>query len=264
MMHRLILSVAIALGGFEPVVTRAMTNEDVVKMLKAGLEESTITAAVRGTDSAEFDTSATGLITLKQAGVSENVIQEIVARKSGDSSGRGNIKYTKVEDAKVLPAAATVTVGKQYYTRYTFMHEDGEHSATNYWRGALVPINTKVKLLKLKKNSFTIQLVESGEKIAVDNKPEYTSRTGQQVADEMLAEQPTQIDLYGQQVADAIRAGTPRRGMTKTQVLLARGYPPSHETPSLNGPRWKYWQNRFGTRVLMFDGEILAEGGDVY
>lgn len=204
------------------------------------------------------------MIALKQAGVPEGVIQEIATRKSGASSGRGKIKYTNVENAKVLPPPAAVAVGKEYYTRYTFMHEDGEHSATNYWRGTLVPINAKAKLLKLKRNSFTIQLVESGEKITVDNRPEYIKRTGQQIADEMLSEQPTQIDLYGQKMAEAIRTGTPRLGMTKTQVLLARGYPPAHETPSLSGPRWKYWQNRFGTRILVFDGEVLVEGSEVY
>lgn len=263
-MHRLILVFAIAWGGLAPLIARAMTNEDVVKMMKAGLDESTITAAVRGTDSAEFDTSTEGLITLKHLGVPESVIQEIVARKSGVSSGRSKIKHTKVEDAKVLPPPAAAVVRKEYYTRYSFMHEDGEHSATNYWRGTLVPINTRVKLLKLKKNSFTIQLLENGAKITVKNKPEYTNRNGQQVADEMLAEQPTQIDLYGRAMAEAIRAGTPRLGMTKTQVLLARGYPPSHETPSLSGARWKYWQNRFGTQTLVFDAEILVDGRDLY
>ncbi len=263
-MPRLILIVAIAFGAAGPVIAGAMTNDDVVKMMRAGLDESTIKAAVRGTDAAEFDTSAEGLIALKQAGVPEGVIQEIAIRKSGASSARGKIKYTNVEDAKVLPSPAAVAVGKEYYTRYTFMHEDGEHSATNYWRGTLVPINTKAKLLKLKKNSFAIRLVESGEKIVVKNKPEYTSRNGQQVADEMLALQPTEIDLYGQEMAEAIRAGTPRLGMTKTQVLLTRGYPPTHETPSLSGPRWKYWQNRFGTRMLVFDGDVLVDGSDVY
>lgn len=172
-MRHLILIATIALGGLRPVIAQAMTNEDVVKMLKAGLDEDTISAAVRGTDAAEFDTSADGLIALKQAGVSESVIQEIVTRESGASSARGKIKYTKVDDAKVLPPPGAVVAGKEYYTRYTFMHEDGEHSATNYWRGALVPINTKVKLLKLKKNSFAFQLVESGEKIVVKNKSEY-------------------------------------------------------------------------------------------
>jgi hypothetical protein len=127
-----------------------------------------------------------------------------------------------------------------------------------------VPINTKVKLLKLKKNSFTIQLVDSGVKITIDNEPDYTKRTGQQVADEMLAEQPTQIDLYGLEMAEAIRTGTPRLGMTKTQVLLARGYPPSHETLALGGAHWKYWSNRFVTQTFVFDGDILAGGRELY
>lgn len=147
-MRRVILVATIALGSVGPLIAQAMTNDDVVKMQKAGLDENTISAAVRGTDSAEFDTSADGLIALKQAGIPEGVIQEIVTRKSGASSTRGKIKYTKVDDAKVLPAPAAVAVGKEYYTRYTFMYEDGEHSATNYWRGVLVPINTKVKLLR--------------------------------------------------------------------------------------------------------------------
>lgn len=262
-MNRLICVVAIAVGILGPFVAGAMTNEDIVNMMKAGLDESTISAAVRGSESAEFDTSADGLIALKQAGVPEGVIKEILARKNGSAPKGGTIEYTNVEDEKVLPPPAPVVVGKEYYTRYTFMYEDDEHSATNYWRGTLLPINTKVKLLKLKKNSFTIQL-ESGEKITVKNKPEYTNRNGQQVADEMLAEQQTQIDLYGEEMAEAIRAGTPRLGMTKTQVLLARGYPPTHETPSLDGPRWKYWVNRFGTKVLMFDGDVLVGGQGVY
>src|SRR5512138_3873224 len=67
-----------------------------------------------------------------------------------------------------------------------------------------------------------------------------------------------------EEMGEAIRAGTPRLGMTKTQVLLTRGYPPTHETPSLSGPRWKYWQNRFGTRMLVFDGDVVVEGSEVY
>ncbi len=263
-MRRLILVVVLAVGISGPVVAEAMTNEDVVKMLKAGLDESTIAAAVRGAESAEFDISADGLIELKQAGVPEGVIKQVLARKSIASLRRGTIEYTNVEDAKVLPPPAAVAVGKEYYTRYTFMYEDGEHSATNYWRGTLVPINTKVKLLELKKNRFTIQLVESGEEIIVKNKAKYTKRNAQQVANEMLAEQQTQIDLYGQKMAEVIRAGTLRLGMTKTQVLLTRGYPPSHETPSLSGLRWKYWKDRFGTQVLLFDGDVLFQGAGVY
>jgi len=248
----------------------AVNNADVVKMTKAGLDEATVTAAVRGASPAEFDTSADGLVKLKQSGVSESVIQAMIAKQSGGASassstgGAATIKYKNVDDSKVLPAPVDVTPGKEYYTRYTSKYEKGQHSATNYWVGDTLPINTKVQLVKLNKGGFTLKRSDTGVQIDVKNEPKYTQRDSVQLAKEMLAEQPTNIDLYGKEMADAINSGTPRLGMTKTQVLLARGYPPSHETPSLDGPNWKYWDNRWVTHLFVFDGNILREGRGLY
>jgi hypothetical protein len=248
----------------------AVNNADVIKMSKAGLDEATITAAVRGAAPAEFDTSADGLVKLKQSGVSEGVIQAIIAKQSGGSSSSANsgsagtIKYKNVDDSKVLPPMADVSAGKEYYTRYTSKYERGEHNATNYWVGDTLPINTKVQLVKLSKGGFTLKRSDTGENIAVENEEKYTKRDAKQLAKEMLSEQPTNIDLYGKEMADAISSGTPRLGMTKTQVLLARGYPPSHETPTLDQTNWKYWTNRWVTQMLVFDGNILREGRGLY
>jgi hypothetical protein len=250
-------------------VALAVNNADVVKMTKAGLDESTVLAAVRGANPAEFDTSADALIKLKEAGVSETIIQAMLARQNGGaapgpSATAATIKYNKVEDSKVLPPQTNVVEGKEYYVRYTFKHEKSAHNATNYWRGDLVPINTKVVLQKLKKNDFTLKLVESGATVKVVNEKDYTKRDTAQLAREMLSEQPTAIESYGPEMAEAIRTGTLRLGMTKTQVLLARGYPPSHETPTLDAGAWKYWSSRFVTMTLAFDGNILREGRGLY
>ena len=59
-----------------------MTNEDVVKMVKGGLSDATVLQAIEGAE-AGFDTSPDGLVKLKQGGVSEAVIQRILAKKSG-------------------------------------------------------------------------------------------------------------------------------------------------------------------------------------
>ena len=57
-----------------------MTNEDVIKMVKGGLGEATVIQAIDGAEPG-FDTSADGLVKLKQGGVSDNVIQRILAKK---------------------------------------------------------------------------------------------------------------------------------------------------------------------------------------
>jgi outer membrane lipoprotein SlyB len=56
-----------------------MNNEDVIKMVQGGLGDATVIQAI---DAAEprFDSSPDGLVRLKQGGVSDAVIQRILAR----------------------------------------------------------------------------------------------------------------------------------------------------------------------------------------
>jgi hypothetical protein len=58
-----------------------LTNADVIKMVKTGMAESTITAAIAAHDT-QFDLSSTGLQTLGQAGVSSKVIRAMLAAES--------------------------------------------------------------------------------------------------------------------------------------------------------------------------------------
>lgn len=64
-----------------PLFAAAMTNDDVIKMVKGGLSEATLLQVV-GNAEPGFDISADGLVRLKQAGVSDKVIQQVIARQS--------------------------------------------------------------------------------------------------------------------------------------------------------------------------------------
>jgi hypothetical protein len=44
---------------------------------------------------------------------------------------------------------------------------------------------------------------------------------------------------------------------------MARGYPPAHETPSLDGDRWIYWSSRFANHPITFVNGRLAGGRGV-
>lgn len=57
-----------------------MTNDDVIKLVKAGLGEATVLQAIDAAEPA-FDTSPDGLVKLKTGGVSDNVIQHVIGRK---------------------------------------------------------------------------------------------------------------------------------------------------------------------------------------
>lgn len=64
------------------VAAAPMTNDDVIKLVKGGLGDATVLQAIDGAEPG-FDTSPDGLVKLKQGGVSEAVIQRILARRGG-------------------------------------------------------------------------------------------------------------------------------------------------------------------------------------
>lgn len=64
-----------------PLCAIAMSNEDVIKMVKGGLSEATVLQVI-GNAEPGFDTSPDGLIKLKQGGVSDKIIQQVISKQS--------------------------------------------------------------------------------------------------------------------------------------------------------------------------------------
>jgi outer membrane lipoprotein SlyB len=77
------LFIACALALCAPFAANAapMTNDDVIRLVRGGLGEATVIQAI-DTSAPAFDTSPDGLIRLKQGGVSDTVIQRILAKGS--------------------------------------------------------------------------------------------------------------------------------------------------------------------------------------
>lgn len=244
----------------------SLTNESIVKMVDAGLEASTIVSVIEK-DAGDFDLSVDGLIALKSANVPESVIQAMV--RSGDpepsaptesATHSTPLRETQGSTAAsiTIPPLVEVEVGNEYYTRFTFFYERGTFKATNYRRGTPVPINTPARLVSVGTKEFVISV--AGEQVKVENIPEYTGASTPEFASKMLSPRPTPIEGYGSRMASDIRSGTMRLGMTKEQVILTRGYPPMHETPSTESDRWVYWSSRFVKQTIVFYDGILSEG----
>lgn len=66
--------------------SKALTNQDVVSMVKSLLPESVILSAIKTNDT-DFDVSATGLIALKKAGVSAKVMQAMLDAANNKKNG---------------------------------------------------------------------------------------------------------------------------------------------------------------------------------
>ena len=70
----------------------------------------------------------------------------------------------------------------------------------------------------------------------------------------VVAQDPkAKIATWPAAVREAVRHGKIMVGMTKEQVIVSLGYPPAHQTPSLDSPQWKYWLTRVGSFLVVWD-----------
>src|SRR5438105_2837880 len=59
----------------------ALTNDDILKMVKGGLQETTVLNAIAANET-DFDVSAKALLDLKQAGISDKIIDAMLAAEA--------------------------------------------------------------------------------------------------------------------------------------------------------------------------------------
>ena len=93
----------VAFGGGFGMAEDALTNDAVVKMVKAGLPESVIIQKIR-TSERKFDTSAESLIKLKGAGVPDKVIEAML----GPAAGTGTAATRTPPPAATSPSEPTI------------------------------------------------------------------------------------------------------------------------------------------------------------
>ena len=150
--------------------------------------------------------------------------------------------------------------GKVYYTKYTFLYEKNRFRTTNYRKGVIVPINTKVAVESIKGNTIKLILSDTGIKVDVVNIENYSGENIQGIYDKLLSPTPVNLSMYSKSTINKIKSGIVEPGMDKKTVILALGYPPKHKTPSLELSVWKYWQNRFNTFDVIFDekGKVVS------
>ncbi|MEO7600034.1 MAG: hypothetical protein ABIV50_13940 [Opitutus sp.] len=153
-----------------------------------------------------------------------------------------------------------ITAGKEYFTRSTIHVEDGEYVGTNYARGGVVPISTAVKVDSIRANSISLHRVDTGDKIELKNVEKYAMNVAKALGRLLLASEQTPLDRLPPDLATSIKKGEMPKGMTKEQVLMARGYPPAHETPSTESDSWVFWRSRFVKPTMVFSNGRRIEG----
>ena len=175
------------------------------------------------------------------------------------TAARADVSIGYFDAIKSDPA---IVAGQTYYLRHNLMFEKGAWSATNFWRGTLLPVNTKITVAALGNKSMLIQW--DGGSLTIENN-NYTKTTMAELARRMLSPNPVPIEKFGDAMAKNITSGSLVKGMTREQVIMTRGYPPAHKTPSItsDNAKWTYWSSNFVTEAVTISGGKLVEGRNV-
>ncbi len=150
----------------------------------------------------------------------------------------------------------TATKGETYYTQFTMCYEELRHLTTNYRKGVLVPVNTAVTFVKSSSSEIHVKLPAGGV-LRLENVKEFSGEDIVGIFKRTLGKEKVNLDKFSAKERENILLGNIDVGMSKDAVIKAYGYPPKHQTPSLEGNAWRYWRNRFATSIVQFkDGAV--------
>ena len=152
-----------------------------------------------------------------------------------------------------------VTEGGIYYTQVVMHYEKNAYPTTNYQVGAMIPVNTQVKLLEMNEKTISIDVNGGGQKLKVKNIAKHTGDNTQQAFNKLFARQKVNLGQFNKLEKEHIDAGTVAVGMSKKAVTTAIGYPPSTRTMNLDADSWVYWRHRYNTFIVNFKNGKVSD-----
>lgn len=151
----------------------------------------------------------------------------------------------------------------QIYTAYNIWYELPERIyCINYRRGQIIRVGSPVSSVRFITRMFrkypAVRFTLVGRRECFDvyfNDGYHPGMSLTQFRDRLLSVVPFEELTRGltHHELACVRRGEVAPGMSRRAVLLARGYPPEHRTPSLESSTWIYWDSRFHATEVHFD-----------
>ena len=148
--------------------------------------------------------------------------------------------------------------GRSLMTCCNIHYESDEINDANYFVGTTLPAGTPVQVQAMTGNSVTF--TGDGRKLTLVHSYGRDQESMQQYVGKVLVSDDPRAKLatFPHSAQDAIREGRVEKRMTKEQVIMSLGYPPTHRTASTSDNEWTYWYNRWVTYKVQFDNQGLV------
>ena len=154
--------------------------------------------------------------------------------------------------------------GSRYYFLCCSLRFNQDRDASDagylYEPGTTLPAGTPVLVVHEENRLVTIQPAGSTERYDLVFRYGHEVISPTQYFEEVLLRDDPRAALAALRpdVADAIAHNVLRVGMTKAEAIQARGYPPRHQTRSIDNDEWLYYDSRVTVSRVRFDGGVIT------
>jgi hypothetical protein len=158
----------------------------------------------------------------------------------------------------VSPEVLRQWQSRTLYTCCNIHYEGDTINDANYSVGSMLPFGSSAMMEKMTSDAITFRA--GGTLLTLVHAYGRDQESAQQYFAKILVDTDphAQFATFSKQVQSAITDGRVERGMTKPQVIMSIGYPPTHRTASTDMNAWTYWTNRWITYQVQFgdDGKV--------
>jgi len=143
--------------------------------------------------------------------------------------------------------------GRSLMTCCNIHYETDEVNDANYFVGTTIPAGTPVQVQGMTGSSITF--TANGKKLTLVHSYGRDQESIQQYVNKILVpdDPKARLAAFPHAAQQAIHDGRVEKGMTREQVIMSLGYPPTHRTASTTSNEWTYWYNRWVTYKVQFD-----------
>ncbi len=145
------------------------------------------------------------------------------------------------------------------YTCCNFHHEKDWISDANWRYLPMIPAGAKIKVLDYGSNRATVEI--DGKTMRIGHDYGRREEALQLFIQKLVVKNDprAKIAKYPEKVRNAIHEGKVIPGMTREQVIISAGYPPTHRTPNLDSRVWNMWASRTGRYEIHYNARGTVE-----
>jgi hypothetical protein len=158
----------------------------------------------------------------------------------------------------VSPEVLRQWQSRTLYTCCNIHYEGDTINDANYAVGSLLPFGSSATVEKMTSDAITFRA--GGTVLTLAHAYGRDQESAPQYFAKILVDSDPHIQFatFSKPAQSAITDGRVERGMTKPQVIMSIGYPPTHRTASTDMNTWTYWTNRWITYQVQFgeDGKV--------